>query len=403
MTTNCERTLRPTDLSLAAGRKRQSPRTGFVHTFRGNDEARDVIPIYENGCFVLALFAQKKAESIIEGKDLLSRLLAFQTEEGNFPTYLHDFPRCYDAHLGLKMAPLLLLLLREFESVLGAEIKQKIETSLQKILAHVSQRRSERPLAPLWEFRYQVCSGAAPSKTLDTSRFSPADWWEYWVSLQFLETPSCSFFHPELNAYIGPSYGDAQDQFEPAPVLLKWMAPNQCLIQDHPLQLSLSALQTLEFQPEHQNPDFAMTFAAHSDANSTFEHVVRLLWGKNPLHSLVLPITSAATVSSGWETTVQLPPAIPEDLFEIALYCDARLELTIDGKKGTVFFLGQKISLGPFFLTFEAVQGEGDFCGHILRGNRPCQLANTGAYDWKIGLRTLRRSEDAAIKIRITL
>ena len=372
-----------------------------------------MIPIYENGCFVLALFAQKKVEEILEAKDLLLRLLAFQTEEGNFPIYLHDFPRCYDAHLGLKMAPLLLRLLREFELVLGAELKKRIETSLQKILAHALARRAERPFAPLWEFRYRVCAGAVAAKDLDTSKFSPADWWEYWVSLQFLETPICRLFHPDLQAYIGPTYGDAQDQGELAPVLLEWMAPHLTaprLLKDHPLQIALSALQALEFSsPELtdwqliHSPEFALTAAKTSEASSTFEHTLRLLWGA---HSLVLPATQATMTSSGWETVIELPAVVPEDPFEVALYCDSSLELLIDGQKGTVFSLGQEVSLGSFAWTFTLIQGAGDFCGHILRSNRPCQLANTGprqfeSYDWKIGLRTLRRSSDAVIKLTL--
>ncbi|MDE3045679.1 MAG: hypothetical protein KGJ02_03445 [Verrucomicrobiota bacterium] len=407
MTIICDlkRTLRPVDLALAAARKRQSPRTGFVHFFRGNDEVKDTIPLYENGCFILSLFAQKKAETILEGKDLLDRLLAFQTSEGNFPIYLHDFPRCYDPHLGLKLAPLWLRLLNDFSSVLGPELKAKLETSLQNMFAFAARRT----LSPIWEFRYRVCA-RLPAEPLDTSHFSPTDWWEYWISLQFLETPRTSFFHPDLQAYLGPTYGDAQDHFEPAATFLEWMTPSPRSVNDHPSQLQLSALQTLEFDPPDvpgwhliSEETFALTVAPSSDANSAYEHAFRLLWGQE-LHSLVLPTNHATISSTGWETVVELPLEVDEDPFEVALYCDARLTYSIDGKKGTVFTFGQEISLGDFALTFTLLEGQGDFCGHVLRGNRPCQstAAQYESCDWKIGLRTLRRSTACRISVRIS-
>ena len=56
-----------------------------------------------------------------------------------------------------------------------------------------------------------------------------------------------------------------------------------------------------------------------------------------------------------------------------------------------------------FRLRFSLVEGEGDFCGHIYRSNRPNQrlTANHESFDWKIGLRTLRRSEKCILSIEI--
>src|SRR5689334_5032749 len=93
------------DLVVAAGRRRQSLRTRFIH-----DE--ELIPLYENFCFALALFRQKTAACVTEGKELIIRLLAFQAVDGNFPTYLHDFPRCFDFQMSLKIAPIFIYLLR---------------------------------------------------------------------------------------------------------------------------------------------------------------------------------------------------------------------------------------------------------------------------------------------------
>jgi hypothetical protein len=389
-----KRRLYSIDLAYLAGKKRQSPRTGFVLLFHGNDQAVDTIPIYENICYVFALLSQKKAEPVLEAKNLLGRLFSFQAEEGNFPIYLHDFARCYDIYLGLKIAPLLLRI-RFFKSVLGKEVIEKIDLALQRLFSFYEEKK----LAPLWKFRYEVCRSfflnePLPEWRLDSQQFSASDWWEYWISLQFLETPVCPFYHSGLQMALG--FDLQQDRFEPAPRLIDWISNEEYqprLLQERPLQIALAALDRVEIQ-EGQSADIYW-----EDGN--------VFWKGSRLHSLV-----AENSSQG----VAVLPATFEmgrdDLFETAYYCDASedIEIFIDGKKGTVFALGQTITIQSpertFTLLFELLRGEGEFCGHIFRSNRPGQIATTGtlqheAFDWKIGLRTLRRSSDCAIRIQL--
>jgi hypothetical protein len=133
-----------------------------------------------------------------------------------------------------------------------------------------------------------------------------------------------------------------------------------------------------------------------------------VFWKDSRIHSLV-----AENISEG---IAELPAIFEmgrDDLFEAAYYCDASedMELLIDGKKGTVFALGQTVTIQSpdrkFALVFELLRGEGEFCGHIFRSNRPSQIATTGAlqyeaFDWKIGIRTLRRSSDCALRVQLT-
>src|SRR3569832_1741282 len=80
------------ELALRAGRARQSPQTGFVHhSYENLERSAETIPVYENFCFALALFRTKTVENVLEAKNLLERLLAFQTAEW-FPLFLHDYP-----------------------------------------------------------------------------------------------------------------------------------------------------------------------------------------------------------------------------------------------------------------------------------------------------------------------
>lgn len=421
------RSPRPSDLSLVAGRKRQSPRTGYVHFFRGDEAAADTIPLYENFCFALSLFEQKKTDCALEAKDLLARLFAFQTPEGNFPIYLHDFPRCYDGCQGLKIGPVLLRILKEFGLILSEEEKLKIRTSLEKILLFAKQR----PLDPMWDLRLKALSHALSGEPLtppsiDLSHRSLADLWEWAVSLQWSEPLSIPFFHPGLHRFTGPSYGEASEGREPARSLLDWkMAPENNL-ENSSLPLFLPALKHL-FLAEKIPPS---TWDVKEEEKSSLwvwkegtippemTYLLRMLWkGSGSIHSLVVPPASfewsAAIEANRVEMLVtlsSLPEMGREDLFEFSLFVDASpdISLAVDGKGGSLFYLNDLVSIqsetGQIALRFELVEGEANFCGHLLRSNRPRQLSLSGplkyeAYDWKIALRTLRRSTPCKLRV----
>jgi len=346
-------------LAYAAAKKRQSPETGFVHL-------GDRVSLYENFCFVYALLAQKKVETVQEAKNLVTRLIAFQSPEGNFPVNLHDFPRCYDLYQGLKIAPLLLRMHH-----LGAECTELVQSCLQRLLTFYQNR----DLPSMWKFRYQVCQGLKPTPP------EPTNIWEHWISLQFLQTPT--------NEYSGLclpiDQPIAQNQFEPAPGLIDWVsAPeySERLRKDHPTQIQLAAIDKVETKLEH--------------SPILLQEPFQLYWQDESLHSLVGP-----------GLNIQLPTEIAfnrDDLFEVAFYCDAKCQVLIDGQKGTVFKLGEPVQIiTPSLKVTLRFEGEGDFCGHIFRSNRPNQIDETDSYDWKIGLRTLRRSPNCMITVNYTI
>jgi hypothetical protein len=410
-----KRAMSALDLALAAGKKRLSPRTRMVHLFHTEADSSDTVPLYENFCYALALCSLRKAEAILEAKELLLRLLPFQTEEGNFPIYLHDYPQCYDPTVALKIGPLLVRFLRDFSQVLGTETKSKLEACLKKIISFSAHRCPDKPL---WQFRYQILCALHQNETpllppLDTSLFSPLDWWEYWITLQFIQTPRCDHFHPSLLAYVGPNFSDSQTHFEPTPQLIEWMGADALgtfsprLLKDDPRQIQLIALEKLELSPL---PSSTHHFSVGDS--------LRFLWGTTHLHTLVL-LKKKFQLSplSASEFILTLPQDLEiarEDLFECALYCDASSDTTlwIDGERGTVFNLGETVEIRSADFTaklrFELHFGEGQFCGHIHFGNRPSQIGATGAnqyqaFDWKIGLRTLRRSSDCSLKLTLTI
>ena len=158
-------------LAIAAAKKRISPRTGFVHLYTGDSAAVDTIAVYENVCFVLALCRQKEAESIAEAKDLLQRILPFQTEEGNFPLYLHEYPKASTVSLALQIAPVLVRILQEFGAVLGAECRAQLQSAMTKIIRFISQTYDEaEKRSSLWKWRKEAILRLANNQPIEKKR-----------------------------------------------------------------------------------------------------------------------------------------------------------------------------------------------------------------------------------------
>ena len=73
------------------GRSLLRPFTRLIHR---NDN--ELIPLYDNFCFAIALIRQKSVEGVREGQALLERLYAFQAPKGlpcagNFPSIFMTF------------------------------------------------------------------------------------------------------------------------------------------------------------------------------------------------------------------------------------------------------------------------------------------------------------------------
>lgn len=385
-------------LAMAALRKRQSPRTGFVHFFPGSEGIADTIPMYENFCFALALFRSKTSAEVLEGKEVLKRLLDFQTEEGNFPVYLHEYPRCWDRLLPLKLAPIFDVL---YTCPLGEALTEQLRLVERKLLGFASSTREKKPFLPLWEQRFQAWNG----RLADVEYTTAEEWLEGILSHQLAKVPLKRLPPYGLQAFLGQH--EEQEGSEPKPAVIEWWLAGEefspRLLKDHPLQMYLPPLLPLE-RREEEKISWWGGFAAQK---------ARLLWPGCQLHSLVTEgaLTACSVEEEGMTGLFSLQGPMPstrEDLIEVACYVDIspETELFVNGKKATVFRLGDEVVIhsGKFRLQMEFTlkEGEGDFIGQISKKNRPRQTA-PGVYDWSIALRTLRRSDPCAIKWRVSL
>ncbi len=356
-------------LALTAARKRQSLQTGFVHLFP------ETIPIYENFCFAFALLRSKTQENVLEGQKLIEKLLAFQTPDGNFPIYLHEYPHAYQSKTALKIAPILIHSLRLFAPTLKESLRSNIQNSLKKALENPSEN-------PFWENRRRACLGE-PIVPLDSKYFSADQWTDWIITCQLAGLNHFSIpYEPSLQLFLGPSQFDVQEGREPRPNLIEWLLSDESsrLCKDHPHQILCAPLFPITYTPIQIE-----------------ENSLRLFWQDEALHSLVgsgaiFDLTEEAQMGRS-------------DLFEAVFYADIGTEVFVEGQKATVFKLEDQIEIRTpsqsISLSFHLTEGVGDFLGHIFPGNRPSQIAKGfQTYDWHIGLRTLRRSPSAQIQIK---
>lgn len=393
---------------LSIAREFQSSQTGLIH--RG-----DVIPLYENLCFALALFRSHIGEQVEEGKDILRRLLPFYAQ--GFPLYLHEYPNPSTPAHQVRCALPIHWILKLYHRVIELPLKKELEKILQGL--------DPSHLSPLYEMLYLALKGK------EIPRYTPCfshEWGLLLLAYQLLdEKPSwileeaLECWHPELMAYSGPPLQEYQRKKEPELTLYDlFMAEHQRDTSQrfqgsHPIHLQaalvfpfkkplpLCSPKTLMFQTERREKWSAKGF-----------HLIRYLWGNaDTLYSLVCQ-EDLQLEQKGEDFLLTYPMEIPgeKERMELPLYCTHRpdVHLSVEGRKETVFELGEPVEIQTpektVTLIFSLEKGEGQFMGHIKRGNRPAQIGSLGpqdftSHDWLIGLRTIHRSEDCIIRLRV--
>lgn len=172
------------------------------------------------------------------------------------------------------------------------------------------------------------------------------------------------------------------------------------------------------------SPERALILMEKKEANNpsidkTFTPF-RMLWGNLTfVHSLVCQGGKYEKLRfSENESTVHLifdlsdHAAFEQREIEFFLDLHPGVHFLINGETSNTFEMGQKILISMenqnVSLSFNLLEGEGHFLGHIMRGNRPSQIENKNekcfqVYDWTIFLRTIRRVSSCKIGVSITI
>ncbi len=377
-------------LALAAGRSLQKKQTDFVHYCHESEDliTHDTIPTLENALFALALFRSRLSDHVLEGKAILEKLLAFENG-GNFPVYLHEYPAQNDPYLSLRLLPIFYWITVDFSHVVG-DLKEKLLRCIDRIL----ERKGE---CPSWA----MTRLAAFEGKIGVEPTTIHEWSEALISLQIAQKKGADIepmlkaalelWHSELSLYIGPAPQRHQWGKDPEITLFdlfmcQWQHKfPQRVSQTHPLHLKGALIRPQEVHFTEKLTPF--THFAPEEESPLF-----IAWEN---HTFVLAKKQLA-VSGSVDELVLTPPA-DEDM-GVNFYFDYDLdhEILIDGKKATVFTASESLTINSkgLKITLRFTAEDGQYLGHIMRGNRPSQHLCRGenafaAYDWRIVIRTV--------------
>lgn len=377
------------DQALQVGRHLQRKQTSFVHYCHQSEEDKvhDTIPVLENALFALALFRSRLSDHVLEGKALIEKLLFFE-KEGNFPLYLHKWPKCCDPYLGLRLLPVFFWIEADFSHVIG-DLKERLTHCIDRII----KGAAKLDLPPWGKFRLQAMQkevGELPRETLIKDGFAQClpktihEWSEALVSLQIAEKKgadislaieeACSFWHPEISLYVGPNFRLDQEGFFPKLTLYDlFMCAWQNAYPKRAKHLCCIHLKGALIFPRE------VSFTSKPVPFITQEPSLYIAWDE---HTFVL--------------------AKKEEEYIANFYLNYHIDHTIliNGKRATAFQQGDRVEIHSkglkLALSFSAEDGM--YFGSLMRGNRPAQHGCKGenqffAYDWRIAIYAVQKGK----------
>lgn len=444
------------NLSLAAGEKRISQETDYLHLkYHSLDEVNQTIPLLENFLFTLSLFKTRSTENVTRAKGFLEKLLYFQIADGEFPVYLHEYPECKDRYLSISLLAPLYWIYHGFHQILGSTLKGRLEKALTLLLDYSLKILIDKN--PPYYMRMRLGSAAyAIGKLLGSEDYvktgeamlaefeKETDNWHYQRHLgdliiaaqmadpkfsQKFMNHLCKMWNTVLSCYIGPRIEEYQSGFEPEVTLYDLFMGyltkkfSKRALKESPVHLHAVLIQECDLIVDEKLGSYDFTFTeSNAQEKCTSQKgftPYKLVFGSSErLHSLALEGVNCQKIDFKADANKHeflfFLDAVPEledkeKSREIAFYFDLfdRTEFRVEGIKATTFQLGEQVEVlmdgFKFDLKFEIVEGSGQFMGHFMRGNRPSQIANKGkdrfaAFDNQIFLRTIRRDEGCILK-----
>lgn len=404
------------ELALKAARSRLSSQTGYVHFYIEDPFfiKQDTIAILENFYYVHALFRSKLIENVQEGKTLLEKLLAFEVN-GNFPIYLHDYPLCKDAQFSSSLLPIFFHLTRDFSFALGDALREKIESLSERIVNHLksitslSKSAESKLLAFLGKFKEDTWQPEGPVASSE---------WCIAAQMAGISLDGvANFWDPKTLVFIGQTKERFQEGLEPALTLFDLFMcesfqefSSRALI-SHPVHLRASIVHPTEKKTFESKEDPFIVLIEEEKRQP-----LTIYWKEGlKTYSLVVEAKKGSWEINQSENKIYLSyafdKALPgeEESVECAIFVAAHpdIELRVNEEKATVFRVNDAISIRSLSQSIQLsfLGEEGDFLGHISKGNRSFQkkAENHTAFDWKIGWRTIRRDSKAEVNLIFSL
>ncbi len=338
------------------------------------------IPLYENLLYILKLLRERTVEGHLLAKEKLNHLLQFRVGD-NFPKKLHEFPKCYHNWQVLDLLLPLYWIDYEFPKLgLKGLVVELLEISL-----------NLDNLPPAVDLKRKALAKAM-GKDIEISYELMRDE-DYLFNLIIALQPLPQSESAKLWSYIADGWSDN---------IMRYIGDRGA---QSGYEKKLSLLERLLRKEEPSDPSslplLLVSSAPPITGTASLTSPVDEYWGDaDQMHSLALfhkpQVEIQGNLASYGE---EIPPLDNIDsATELSLYLDAKepATFTVSGKSVSTFGIGERCQITTpskrFTLAFELASGEGEFRAHIRRGNRPTQTLKDGeAYDWAIGLKTLRR------------
>ncbi len=353
-------------IALEAGRLAQSPQTKLVHLHYDKpfEERHDTIPLVENFLFALALLRTRMSENVLEAKGLLQHLLHFQNGEGNFPVYLHEFPKCREPFCGAKILPALYWIQKDFGHVLGSELSDNLKASAERIVRHCNSR--ETPPPP----HIAILIEAYEGKPLSSPPTSPTAFACALIAAQMQGHPldglpwnsAFEFWHIGGESYEGPHEYDPRYQEGPYRLLYDFFMHTAYdtlppISHPHPYALYAALIQPMEVQQKKEQKEFSVTQEGGS---------FRLMWTDGAERHV---LTSKGKFHHHEHAiSVGVDELSDDPLFAFELDATDHTKLLVNNEPATVFHQGDRVSVSTSSHRFSfaiSLEGEGRVMGHI--------------------------------------
>lgn len=372
-----------------------------------------VAPILENFLYAIALFRKKEQKTMLEGKDLVLRLTAYQRKEGAFPDAIHLlYHGGFSWKKNVWIAATLHLILTEFDRVIDKGSKEVMQKSLARLLESLATVALPVDLQIILD----VILG---KKVFVPEQLNLASAIHLVVAHQLadsairnaIEKQLEKVIFPDLHLYQGPFEGIKQYRGVPVKTLLEISLLREEQLKEIEMKGADEAILDQTWMESPLTADLSHLkgeahWVRHRAAGEAGDLITRAFLDTRKGFSAAL--ICSHEISFNQKTSlylIDLEGLYEEDVYEISLFLnlDPTIQVTLDGATSTIFREGERVKVKSeekeFELWFRVAEGEGTFIGHISLDSKPYEMEKGGLYDRKISIRTVERSLKCTLEL----
>lgn len=408
------------------GKSRQSSTTQLIHLSHQNLSSWETIPIFENLCFVIALFRTHIVANTLEGRELLEKILAFQIASGKhaglFPRYIHEYPRVDRKGYLISILLALYLIEHQHAQILHTELQQIMKSAMDRLMQALQEQTWMDSISFLLRAMQEEVPNRESLLSLRPRSIRECIYLLHLTQILFLQKrPEAtemfhhltSYWSKEMNAYIGPLEKEwvarAEEPISLFHYFMRKITDTEPKISPGLVHLHASLLYPLEEMPTFTQtlPELHPNWKINQSGNLLWQicttlpeqvcrgfHLFRILWKDGVVHSMVCQqlLQMNYEIIDGVESIITLEE-LPEHGVEIHFRKTKDTTIYSEGKRATCFSAGKWIiidtgskKLGLQFASPDTIPSIATLSMH----HRPAELQpDRTNVDWRLSIRVL--------------